>query len=91
MKKAILALVTSALLTSIAMAAPPADVMAPIRQFVDGFNKGDTASAYAAYEKGNITIVDEFAPIDGLAPTPRRPGPLTTRNTQPQRASPTAS
>jgi len=64
MKKAILALVTSAMLTSIVIAAPPADVMAPIRQFVDGFNKGDTASAYAAYaayaayEKGNITIVD---------------------------------
>ncbi|MBB5328057.1 nuclear transport factor 2 family protein [Tunturiibacter gelidoferens] len=36
--------------------------MLPIRQFVDGFNKGDTASAYAAYEKGNITIADEFSP-----------------------------
>jgi hypothetical protein len=62
MKKAILALLTGSLLAATAIAAPPADVMLPIRQFVDGFNKGDTASAYAAYEKGNITIVDEFSP-----------------------------
>jgi hypothetical protein len=61
-KKAILALVASVLLSNAALAAAPADVMVPIRQFVDGFNKGDTASAYAAYEKGNITIVDEFSP-----------------------------
>lgn len=38
------------------------DVKTPIRQFIDGFNKGDTASAYAAYAKGDIMIVDEFAP-----------------------------
>jgi hypothetical protein len=37
-------------------------VTAPIRQFIDGFNKGDVKSAYAAYATGDITIVDEFAP-----------------------------
>jgi hypothetical protein len=62
MKKAILALFACAALASTAIAATPADVTAPIRQFIDGFNKGDTKSAFAAYATGNITIVDEFAP-----------------------------
>ena len=45
------------------LAAPPStDVMAPIRQFIDGFNKGDTKSALAAYAAGDISIIDEFAP-----------------------------
>ena len=48
MKKAFLALLASFLLAGNAIATPPEDVMVPIRQFVDGFNKGDTASAYAA-------------------------------------------
>ena len=50
------------LLTSASLAASPADVTMPIRQFIDGFNTGDTKSAYAAYASGDITIVDEFAP-----------------------------
>lgn len=29
------------------------------RQFIDGFNKGDTKSAFAACD---ISIIDEFAP-----------------------------
>ena len=52
----------STLLVSAAFAAGPADVTAPIHQFIDGFNTGDTKSAYAAYATGDITIVDEFAP-----------------------------
>jgi hypothetical protein len=60
--------------------------MVPIRQFVDGFNKGDTASAYAAYEKGNITIVDKFSPTDGPGPTPRTHGLPTMKSTQRQQA-----
>ena len=91
MKKAILALFANALLITTAIAATTADVMTPIRQFVDGFNKGDTASAYAAYGKGNITIVDEFSPHRWTGPTPRRHGQPTTKNTQQQQASPTAS
>ena len=43
-------------------AAADADVAAPIHQFIDGFNKGDTKSAYAAYASGSVTIIDEFAP-----------------------------
>jgi hypothetical protein len=34
----------------------------PIDQFISGFNKGDTKSAYAAYAPGNVSITDEFAP-----------------------------
>lgn len=39
-----------------------ADVIAPIHQFIDGFNKGDTKSAFATYSTGDVTIIDEFAP-----------------------------
>jgi hypothetical protein len=51
-----------------AVAAGPGDVMAPIRQGIDGFNKGDTKSAFAAYSKGDVTIVDEFAPFRCTGP-----------------------
>lgn len=36
-------------------------VMKPINQFVNGFNKGDTASAMAACSE-TTAIIDEFAP-----------------------------
>jgi hypothetical protein len=55
------------LVPSFVSAATP-DVTAPIRQFIDGFNTGDTKSAYAAYSTGDITIVDEFAPHRWLGP-----------------------
>src|SRR4051794_36855056 len=38
-----------------------AEVMKPIDQFVDGFNKGDTKSALAACSEATA-IIDEFAP-----------------------------
>jgi hypothetical protein len=44
------------------------DVTQPIRQFIDGFNKGDTKSAFAAYATGTITIVDEFPPHRWVGP-----------------------
>jgi hypothetical protein len=56
----LLALVGMLLVPALMAAAD--DVTAPIRQFIDGFNKGDTKSAYAAYATGDIMIVDEFAP-----------------------------
>ena len=43
--------------------------MVPIRQFIDGFNKGDTKSAYSAYAAGDINIVDEFAPHSWTGPS----------------------
>jgi ketosteroid isomerase-like protein len=52
----------SVLLMPAVMAAPISDVIAPIHQFIDGFNSGDTKSGYAAYARGSISITDEFAP-----------------------------
>jgi ketosteroid isomerase-like protein len=60
--KKILVLIAIAFVAPVARAANPKDVTAPIHQFIDGFNTGDTKSAYAAYANGEIVIVDEFAP-----------------------------
>jgi hypothetical protein len=62
MRKTILALMASVLLAPAGISALTADVTAPIHQFIDGFNSGDTKSAFAAYAAGGIMIVDEFAP-----------------------------
>jgi ketosteroid isomerase-like protein len=68
MRKTVLALLASVLCIPGAVAASKDDVAAPIRQFIDGFNKGDTALAYATYAKGNIAIMDEFAPHHWTGP-----------------------
>jgi hypothetical protein len=44
-----------------AVAAEQADVMVPIHQFVDGFNKGDAKTALAACAE-QTSIIDEFPP-----------------------------
>jgi len=62
MKKRVIGFIAGMLLASATLAAPANDLMAPIRQFIDGFNTGDTKSAYAAYAAGDVAIVDEFAP-----------------------------
>jgi hypothetical protein len=62
MKRALLAIVATLCLIPSASAATRGDVMTPIRQFIDGFNSGDTKSAFAAYSTGDILIIDEFAP-----------------------------
>jgi hypothetical protein len=50
-------------LAGAAAAAPTdAELMAPVHQFFDAFDKGDMAGAAAAYEPGDITIVDELPP-----------------------------
>lgn len=58
----------AALLIAPAALAAPADPSAPVRSFLDGFNKGDTAAAYATYAAGNIAIIDEFAPHHWIGP-----------------------
>ena len=68
MRKAILALLVSLPVVLSGTSAASPDVTAPIHQFIDGFNNGDTKSAFAAYSKGDITIVDEFAPHRWLGP-----------------------
>lgn len=62
MKKEILALCLGLSIAPAGFAASPRDVVAPIRQFIDAFNTGDTKAAFAACTKGSIVIVDEFAP-----------------------------
>jgi hypothetical protein len=62
MKKIIFTVLAFALLTPTAMKAASPDVPMAIKQFIDGFNSGDTKSAFAAYATGDITIIDEFAP-----------------------------
>ena len=62
MHKSLLTALIGLLLLPVAGAAADADVAAPIHQFIDGFNKGDTKSAYAAYASGSVSIIDEFAP-----------------------------
>jgi ketosteroid isomerase-like protein len=62
MRKTILVFVATVLALPVFGAANPKDVTTPIHQFIDGFNRGDTKSAYAAYASGAIVIVDEFAP-----------------------------
>jgi hypothetical protein len=44
-----------------AVASDQSDVMKPIHQFIDGFNKGDVNSALAACAD-ETSIIDEFAP-----------------------------
>jgi ketosteroid isomerase-like protein len=59
-------ILTRVLAVSILIAAPAAaddktDVMAPVHQFIDGFNKGDVKSAVAACAD-QAAIIDEFPP-----------------------------
>jgi hypothetical protein len=68
LRKAILALLVSLPIVLSGTSAASSDVTAPIHQFIDGFNNGDTKSAFAAYSTGDITIVDEFAPHRWLGP-----------------------
>ncbi len=67
MRKLILVILVSILVVP-ALTAAAADVTAPIHQFLDGFNKGDTKSAYAAYASGDVMIVDEFPPNRWFGP-----------------------
>lgn len=64
MKHALLALVAGVAMVPCVLGATRenTNLMTPIRQFIDGFNKGDTQSAFAAYVTGEVVIVDEFAP-----------------------------
>jgi hypothetical protein len=67
MKKVVLAVLTCVLAVPVMWAAS-GDTMAPIRQFIDGFNTGDTKSGFAAYATGDISITDEFAPFHWSGP-----------------------
>ena len=57
----ICAVISLVLFAGSAVASDQADVMAPVHQFIDGFNNGDAKSALAACAE-QTTIIDEFAP-----------------------------
>lgn len=63
MRKIALILVTFIMTTVAAIAADTADVMKPVHQFIDGFNKGDAKSALAACAD-EAYIIDEFPPYE---------------------------
>jgi SnoaL-like domain len=69
LRRTTLALLVSLLVIPAGVLAATPDVTVPIHQFIDGFNKGDTKSAYAAYSTGDdIIIIDEFVPHRWLGP-----------------------
>jgi ketosteroid isomerase-like protein len=61
MRKLALASALAVFVMSPAVASEETDVLAPIHQFVEGFNKGDAKSALAACAE-ETSIIDEFAP-----------------------------
>ena len=63
MKHLVVALLCSIGLISVADAATPqAEMLAPIHQFVDSFNRGDAAAAEAANVSTGVVIIDNVPP-----------------------------
>jgi ketosteroid isomerase-like protein len=63
MRKVFIALAVAALAAMPTAATDRTDVMATVRQFVDGFNKGDINSAVATCAD-QPSIIDEFPPYE---------------------------
>ena len=61
MHKLLVALAVAILAAGPAAASEKTDVMVPVQQFIDGFNKGDTKTALAACAD-QTSIIDEFPP-----------------------------
>jgi ketosteroid isomerase-like protein len=61
MHKIFAALAVTVLAAGPTVASEETDVMVPVHQFVDGFNKGDTKTALAACAD-QTSIIDEFPP-----------------------------
>ncbi len=61
MRKLCVALAMAVLAAGPTFASEQTDVMVPVHQFVDGFNKGDTKAATAACAD-DLSIIDEFPP-----------------------------
>ncbi len=61
MRTILVALAVTALAAGSVLASETGDVMVPVRQFVDGFNKGDVKSALAACAE-QTSIIDEIPP-----------------------------
>jgi hypothetical protein len=65
--RTLIALVVAAFAVGSAWASAKDDVMVPVRQFVDGFNKGDVKTALAACAD-QTSILDEFPPHEWHGP-----------------------
>jgi len=61
MRRTSIALAVAALAVLPTAASAQTDVMVPVRQFVDAFNKGDSTTA-AATCADQVSIIDEFPP-----------------------------
>ena len=61
MHKIFIALAIAIVTAGTAVASEETDVMVPVHQFVDGFNKGDTKAALATCTD-EMSIIDEFPP-----------------------------
>jgi len=61
MNKFFIALASLALASGPTLASEKSDVMVPVHQFIDGFNKGDVKTALAACAD-QTSIIDEFPP-----------------------------
>ena len=67
MRKLSIVIASILLVAGFASAADNADVMKPVHQFIDGFNKGDAKSALAACAD-EAYIIDEFPPYEWHGP-----------------------
>ena len=61
MRKLLIAVIVVVAVTGLAAGSEQTEVMAPVRQFVDGFNKSDAKSAVAACAD-QAMIIDDFPP-----------------------------
>ena len=61
MLKIVFALILAEFAAMQVVASEATDAMAPVHQFVDGFNKGDLRSAVAACT-GTASVIDDFPP-----------------------------
>lgn len=61
MRKVLVVVGVLMLASMLAAASEQSDVMAPVHQFVDGFNKGDAKTAVATCAE-QTSIIDDFAP-----------------------------
>lgn len=70
MKALVLGLFASVGLLAAASAAnAESELMAPVRQFIDNFNKGDVKTAGLAFAPTTISIIDEVGPHIWVGPT----------------------
>jgi hypothetical protein len=67
MNKLLVAFAVAVLATGPSFASEKTEVMVPVHQFVDGFNKGDVKTALAACAE-QTSIIDEFPPHEWHGP-----------------------